>query len=287
MNRFLREPLLHFALIGGLFFTLYQWRNPKPEADPTVDNTILVTSNRVAALAGSFARIWQRPPSPEELAGLITDHVTEEVYYREALRLGLDRDDVIIRRRLRQKMEFLSNDTAPLAEPTEAELAAFLKAHAEAFQLDAVLSFKQVYLNPDRHADSLEADTQELLALLKRKGAEADPVGLGDRTLLDTVMVEATHLEISRLFGSVFADQLLKLPVGEWQAPVESSFGRHIVLVTGRTDGRMPELEEVREAVQREWAADQRARSNEAMLDALRSRYTITIEAPAATPQPE
>ena len=135
-----REPLVHFLVLGGVLFALYRWQNPSGAETVLAPREIVVTTGRIANLAESFARVWQRPPTQAELDGLIEDHIREEVLYREALAIGLDRDDTIIRRRLRQKMEFISEDIAAQAEPSDQELQAYLDSHSDSYRVDPRLS---------------------------------------------------------------------------------------------------------------------------------------------------
>jgi hypothetical protein len=213
---------------------------------------------------------------------LIRDYIREEVYYREAVALGLDRDDTVIRRRLRQKLEFLSEDIAALAEPTQAELEAFLQSQPERFRAEPRLTFRQVYLDPQRHGDRLAADAQALLGRLRRAGAQADVSALGDSLLLASHFESVSSSEITTQFGEEFARAIDSLVPGEWSGPVQSGYGVHLVLVSARTEGRLPELEEVRDAVRREWANTQREKANEAFYQRLLARYTVTIEQPKA-----
>jgi hypothetical protein len=209
---------------------------------------------------------------------LIRDRVQEEVYCREAMALGLDKEDTIIRRRLRQKMEFVSDDVAALAEPTDDELSAFLKAHADAFRVQRQFTFSQVYLNPDRHGDNLARDTEQLLSQLQQAGDKTDASALGDSSLLEHQFQALPATEITKQFGEKFAARLGELSTGQWQGPVESGYGVHFVFVSERTEGRLPALAEVRDAVRREWANTRRLEGNEKFYQELLKRYTVTVE---------
>jgi hypothetical protein len=209
--------------------------------------------------------------------------VQEEVYSREAMALGLDLDDTIIRRRLRQKMEFLTDDVAALAEPTEADLAAYLQAHADAFRVQRKFTFSHVYLSPERHGDNLGRDTVELLAQLRQAGDRAEVAELGDPFLLEHRFQSQPAGEVTKLFGEKFTAALGGLEPGQWQGPIESGYGLHLVWISERTDGRVPALGEVRDAVQREWANARRLEMNERFYRELLKRYDVTIE-PAPDP---
>jgi len=279
MRRVLREPMLHFLLLGVAIFVAFQLAGG---GDDRGRETIVVTEGQVESLATAFARTWQRPPTAEELEGLVADWVREEVYYREAVALGLDRDDTVVRRRLRQKLEFLAEDLGAAApEASEAALRAHLAAHPERFARPGRVSFVQVPLDPERRGDALGSDAEALLAALRRLGAEADAASLGDPSLLEPELRDATPEDVERRFGPAFAERLDALPVGRWSGPVASTYGVHLVLVRERTPPRTPELDAVREAVQRDWAAVQRTQAREAFYESLRERYDVTVERPS------
>jgi len=277
MKRLLKEPLLYFLLLGAAFFIAHRLISGRVDGEP---ERIVVTQGQIASIKIAFARTWQRPPTSEELAGLIRDRVREEVYYREALAMGLDRDDTIIRRRLRQKLEFVTDDVAGLAEPTDSELAEYLKTHADAFRAERRLTFSQVYVNPDKHGERLAGDVAQLLVQLREKGRDADLSSFGDPSLLERRLEAAPVAEIAARFGEEFAAGLGSIPAGQWQGPVESAYGVHLVLVEERTEGRVPALAEVRDTVHREWANARRLEANEKFFQGLRERYTVTIEKP-------
>jgi hypothetical protein len=278
VHRLLKEPLLHFLGIGALLFAVYAWLNPQA-AGPD-DRVIEVTPGTVQRLEDAWTRQWRRPPDEGELAGLIEDHIREEVLYREAVALGLDRDDTIIRRRLAQKMEFLSEDLGTLTEPAETELRAFFAERADAFAAPARVSFEHVYFSPDRRGASAAADAELVLAEMRAAGtAEADD--RGDRFLMQQRYAGLTARDAAQLFGSDFAARLFELPAESWQGPVESGFGWHLVRVTAREARRIPVFEEVRDEVRREFDYERQRAARQATYEALRSRYQIVIQADA------
>ncbi len=277
MKRILKEPLLHFLLLGAAIFVAYGLVSKRSSAEP---GKIVISQGQIAAVSVGFTRTWQRPPSSEELEGLIRDRVREEVYCREAMALGLDRDDTIIRRRLRQKLEFVSEDIATQTEPTDADLNPYLQAHPESFRVEPRFTFSQVYLNPERHGDNLARDTAQLLAQLKQAGGKADVFALGDSFLLEHTFQFTPTSEVGKQFGETFAAALGRLSPGQWQGPVESGYGVHLVFVNERTEGRLPELADVRDAVRREWDNARRLETNEKFYAELLKRYTVTIEGP-------
>jgi hypothetical protein len=229
-----------------------------------------------------YIRTWQRPPTREEWAGLIRDRVREEVYVREAQALGLHKDDLIIRRRLRQKMEFVTDDIVDQAQPTDAELNAYLQAHPDRFRVEQQFTFRQLYLNPEKHGEHLARDTAQLLAKLNRAGGGTGFAALGDPFMLDNTFTAVPADEVTKQFGDTFTAKLGDISPGQWQGPVESGYGVHLVFMEKRKGGRMPELTEVREQVVREWADARRREDNEQFFQNLLKRYTVTIEQPAA-----
>jgi len=275
--RFLREPLLHFLLLGVGLFALFYFVNKESGGDP---ERIVVTAGQIQRISDGFTRTWQRPPTQEELEGLIQDYIREEVLYREAIALGLDRDDTVIRRRLRQKMEFISEDVASQAEPTDEELRYYLAKHPDKFRLERSFTFSHVYLNPERRGDSLIRDVERVLTELNKGGGNSDVAGLGDNFLLDREFKAASQSEVAKVFGEQFAAQLSQLEPGRWHGPIESGYGVHLVFVHERTEGYIPPLDEVHDAVRREWANDQRIKTNEKFYQSLLERYTVTIEQP-------
>jgi hypothetical protein len=271
----LREPLLHFLLAGAVLFILFRVLNGGASGAP---REIVISEARVEALAENFARTWMRPPTPEELRGLVDDYVAEEVFYREAIAMGLDRDDTVIRRRLRQKMEFISEDVAAAVEPTDAELQAYLDKHAEKFVEPPRLTFEQVFLSSENRGDAARRDAERILAELTAGRGPANPQELGDPTLLPPAMEAAGLQEVANTFGTEFATQLDEAPVGQWAGPLQSGFGLHVVRVAERQSGTMPTLAEIRPIVAREWQAERRQATNAAFLLQLRAKYEVRIE---------
>jgi hypothetical protein len=279
MKRILREPLLHFLLLGTAIFAGYGLVSKRSSDEP---GKIVISAGQVASIAESFARTWRRPPTSEEMDGLIRDRVQEEVYSREAMALGLDKDDTIIRRRLRQKMEFVTDDVAALAEPTDDELSLYLKAHAGTFRVQRQFTFSHVYLNPERHGENLARDTAQLLAQLQQTGDKADVSALGDSFLLEHKFQFLPVSEAVKQFGEKFAAKLGELPPNQWQGPIESGYGVHLVWISERTEGRVPELAKVRDAVRREWANARRLEAKDKFYNELLKHYVVTIERPRA-----
>jgi len=277
-RRWLREPLLHFLLLGILLFVLFAWLGG--DTGP-MSNRITVTQAQVQQLATAFTKVWQRPPTEEELKGLVDDYVREEIAYREAVAMGLDRDDTIIRRRMRQKLEFLVEDAASATPPAEAELQAYLDAHPDDFRFAPQVAFRQVYVDPSVGGDAV-ARAQALLARLRAAGPDADIGGLGDSIMLDPEVPLLRQDEVARLFGTEFAEQVATLPTGRWEGPVQSGYGLHLVMLRELVPGREATLGEVRRDVERELLSQRRRDQLAAMYDELLGKYSVTIEHPAA-----
>jgi hypothetical protein len=276
----LREPLVHFLALGALLFLFFEWRGGGGPGS----SRIFVTPGLVEHLASGFARTWQRSPTDAELKGLIDDYVKEEIATREAVGMGLDRDDTIIRRRLRQKLEFLVEDAASASPPRDAELQAWLDKHPQSFRAEPQLAFRQVYLSPERRGASVHADAEKLLVRLRTNGEGAATDRLGDATMLPAELALGPLREVSRTFGEDFAEELMKIQPGRWSGPVESPYGLHLVLVRERVAASPPALTEIRPAVEREVLAERRKRDLDALYERLLGRYTVTIEMPKPTP---
>jgi len=270
-----REPLVQFMAIGLLLFLFFAWHG---DNGPN-SNRIVITQGQIDALAAGFAGVWQRPPTGPELKSLIDDLVREELAIREAMRMGLDRDDVIIRRRLRQKLEFLVEDNITASPPTDAELQAYLNQHPDKFRTEPQVAFQQVFLNPIRRHATITHDAKVLLAQLSASDAATDIKMLGDPLMLPSEMPLSTRSDVSRLFGNAFADQVLKLKPGGWAGPIQSAYGLHLVFASEHVEGRLPSLARIRPLVEREVLSERKSRELNAMYDRLLERYRVTIEA--------
>ena len=280
----LREPLLQFLVLGAILFGLFHLVDREKAEAPA---RIVISSARIANLADGFARTWRRPPGKEELQGLVDDYIRDEVFYREGRAAGLDRDDVIIRRRVRQKMEFLAEDmSAP--EPSEEQLAAYLKANPERFRTEDRLTFQQVFLSAARRGRAIDDDSKQVANALDRGEAAVDKTALGDPFLLGEEFQAVSQSEVASLFGESFAKQISVMEPGRWQGPISSSFGQHFVNIGERISGILPPLDAVRETVRREWSNARRLEAERKLYGSLRERYEIVVETqPAKSAQIE
>jgi hypothetical protein len=279
-----REPLIQFLAIGALLFVVFHWSGGGGPGS----TRIVITSGQVDTLVAGFTRTWQRPPTEPELKALVDEFLREEVAAREAVAMGLDRDDTVVRRRLRQKLEFLAEDSIDATPPTDAELQAWLDAHPQLFRREPRLAFRQVFLSPEQRKGSLEEDARKLREHLARAGPEARIDTLGDSLMLEDEVRGATRSDVARLFGDGFADEILKIEPGRWAGPIRSGYGVHIVLVREREEGRLPALAEVRPQVEREVSADRRRRQIDAIYARQYDRYRVVMERrPEISPAPD
>ncbi len=268
-----REPLLHFLIAGALLFGAYAWLNRG--SGEHSDRSISITEREITWLTETWSRQWQRPPTEAEMQGLIADYLRETLLEREARALELDRDDLIVRRRLAQKMDFILADTARLAEPTDAELRALYDADRARFDVPPAISFTMLFFSAEKRSDRAAADARDVLARLLKAGAGVAPGSIGDATLLPDGMQDVDEQAIAGVFGDAFAKAVIALPAGTWQGPVESAFGLHLVRVTERRDAQPRPFEAVRTMLAEDWQRRGEQAAKEAYFKGLLDRYDI------------
>jgi hypothetical protein len=276
MKKLIREPLVHFLALGAILFGIGLARG---DATSPSTNRIAVTPGVVERLIEGFRLTWQRSPTESEFQGLVTEYLKEEVLYREAIEMGLDRNDQIIRRRMRQKLEFLTADLVESIEPGEEDLQAYLDANADRYRQEALVSFQQVYLREQREAEQQRTRALAILEEL-RTNAAANPEEMGDPFMHPASHREMREREMFSVFGDEFAAQVVELPVGEWSGPITSAFGLHIVRVEMLVPGRPSVLAEVRDAVYRDLVSDRTREAEERYFDGLLAQYSVTVEWP-------
>ena len=274
MRKLLKEPLFHFLALGVALFVVFGMFGNRDFSDTSV---VRITEEDINRIAATWEVQWRRPPTPQELSGLVKQHIREELLFREAMALGLEKDDIIVRRRLVQKMEFLSEDLAVQQPPSEEELQAFFADNQDLFQLPARVSLTHVYFSRDRRGEKAEQDAKAALGELGKNG-DADTASLGDRFMLQRHYAQRTEQDLSQLFGRDFAASVFTLEPQLWQGPVESGYGLHLVRVEERIEARFPELSEVRKDVEMELVAKLRKDANELFYLSLRERYDIEVE---------
>jgi hypothetical protein len=277
MHKILRDPLVHFLVLGAILFISYSILNPAENL--ATSNQIRITKGDIERFEQIYRKLWQRPPTPEELKGLINTHVKEEVLYREALAMGLDKDDTIVRRRLAQKVEFLIADVTLPSDVDDSDLMAFYENNATRYSRAATLTFRHIYFNPDQRGERTTDEANATLQTLQttKAGSEIED-DLGDRFMLQAGYQHKTTDEIARDFGREFTEKLVTLETGTWQGPVKSGYGLHLVFIDERQASSTYPFEEVRERVRDDYLYELRKSQNEAVLEKLKSRYEIVIE---------
>jgi len=278
--KLLKEPLAQFLLIGACIYALYALFGTPDEEE--AQRTVYIGEDRIANLAAMWEKRWNRPPIDAELVGLVRAWLREDILYREALAMGLDDDDHIIRRRLAQKLEFLTNDIAQLQEPSEAELDAFFLENRERFKAPDRITFSHVFFNPDTRENSTLDDAAEALERLQAAG-EPSPEALlneGDRFMVQNTFTDASGFDVRRQMGGDFAESVMQLGPGRWHGPVLSGYGTHLVYVYKFDGAPLPVLDDVRDDVLEEWRRIQVEEFDAEFLRSLKSRYEIVIDAP-------
>lgn len=266
----MREPALHFVLLGLGLFGLHAVVGRRAAADHLV-----VSAGFIEGLRREQAQRTGRPPTPDEERGLIDRFVDDEVLYRQAIALGLDRGDLIVRRRLVQKMEFVLRGAAGPSEPSTAELQAFLDAHAARYGARQAVSFRHVFLSRDRRGEAARDDAARALVALR---GGADPAAAGDPFLQGVAFKGRTEPEVAAIFGDAFAKAVVGLTPGAWSEPIRSSYGEHLVRVDDRVEASAPALSAVLARVREDWLAARRDEDDRAALRRLRERYVIDVE---------
>jgi hypothetical protein len=275
IRKVLREPLVHFLALGALVFLVFHFAANRSEAP---EGRIVVSAGKVEQLVTGFTRTWHRPPTQQELDGLVEDYIREEVLYREAVAMGLDKDDTIVRRRMRQKLEFLTEDATAAMSPTDQDLQDWLDKHPDKFRAEPKWAFRQVYFSAGRLGEGASIAASRALAKLNGAGKKIDASELGDATLLPHELALSRLDEIASAFGDEFARRIPQLETGRWTGPVQSGYGWHLVYVSERREGRSRPLAEVREAVQREWLAARRQEIVDSTYSKWREKYAVVME---------
>ncbi len=269
-GRIAKEPLLHFLLLGAALFFVFSWLN---RDDGDARDVIVVDEARLKHLASRFERTWQRQPTEEEFNALVESWIRDEILYREGVSMGLDIDDPIVRRRVAQKVDVFAETLAPYSASDE-QLEEWLEQNRPRYRVRPSYSFRQVFFDAERHGERLDA---VIGAAGRRLGADPNAVA-GDATMLPSREASVDATQIARTFGTEFAAALDAATPGEWYGPIRSGFGWHLVLIEARTEGRDPDLSEVRAAVERDYLADRIAATKDAFYEEVRKTYTVRIE---------
>ena len=280
MKRLLREPLIHFLLLGAVLFIVYHYTQPDRGAAPS-SKQIQLTLDDLNQLNLYFQAQWRRPPTPEEFRRLVENKVQEEVLYREAMAMGLDKSDTIVKRRMAQKMQFLAEDVAAAREPTTAELKSWFEKNSAKFALPSRVSFRHLYFSPDRRGQRARDDAVKALTKLAGQPEDSKLAAL----LADPFMFQDYYRDrapeyLGKEFGPQFAQAVEKLIPGSWQGPIESGFGWHLVFVDTVIPGRVPAFEEIEPDVKTAWLGEQKAQAWEKAYKDIRAKYTVLLPAP-------
>jgi peptidyl-prolyl cis-trans isomerase C len=292
----LREPLVHFLVVAVALFVVYRVMNPQSEgAEPS--RQITLTADDFDQLRIVWLAQGRPAPTPEQMRNLVEAKVREEILYREALALGLDKDDTIVKRRLAQKMEFLAEDLSGIEEPSTDQLKTWYETNAQRFALPPRVSFRHLYFSFDRRGERTEEAAKTALAALPGKPRDArDGAPLADPFMFQDTYGDRTFTQMATLFGLKFAQALFALKPGSWQGPIESGYGWHLIWIDSLTPSRIPPFEEVQSAVKSEWVADQREQAKRKMFDAMRTRYQVVVpefpadpasDKPSPPPEPD
>lgn len=274
-SKFLHEPLFHFLFIGLGLFVLFSQLNPDEESND--EKNIFITQAKVDAMTASYLKQRARIPMDNELQSLIESEIREEVLYREAIALGLDKDDGVIRRRLAQKMKYLFEDLTVIDEPNDADLERFFKEHTSKFTLPGTRSFYQVYLDPKMHKNNLDEELKTVMAHLKVISLEK-AFSLGDRSLLAYRFSKRRESDVKNRFGESFSKSLFKAPTDSWQGPFESAYGLHFVYIDSKDEDVLPELTQVREDVLDEYKRKKTFEANDIFYNSIKDRYKIKVD---------
>ncbi|CAI8806911.1 peptidyl-prolyl cis-trans isomerase [Pseudomonas sp. IT-P294] len=273
--RCLREPLLHFLIAGFALFVLYGGLHRSTvNQDP---QRIEITPDAIQRIKISWLARWQRPPSDQQLQGLLDEYVKEEILYREALKLGLDKDDTIIRRRLAQKMDFLAEDVAALRDPAPGVLQAWYSAHQQYYAPPPLVTFHHLFFASDKRGTNAQAQAQAVLATLTDKNSAE-----GDTFVFKNAYAEQSQDQVAKDFGSKFAITVFQQSLGRWVGPIESGFGWHLVWIDALAKPTAPPFESVAQRVKSDWLSEQRTESKRANFAALKARYEVMVMMPAS-----
>jgi peptidyl-prolyl cis-trans isomerase C len=280
VQRWLREPLLHFLLIGVALFAVYAYTQ-RGRGGMESSRQIQLTLDDLVQMNVYFASQWKRPPTPAEFQAMAEDKVREEVLYREALAMGLDKDDTIVKRRMAQKMQFLAEDVASAHEPSRAELQAWFEKNSSKFALPSRYSFRHLYFATDTRGQRAQADAAATLRQLAGQPADsklAAPVA--DRFMFQDYYGDRAPSAIAKEFGPPFAIALAKVKPGSWEGPIESGYGWHLVFVDTVIPGRIPALEEIESDVKTAWLGEQKATAWQKAYAKMRAKYTVLLPGP-------
>jgi hypothetical protein len=277
--RWTREPLVHFVVLGLLLFAGYSALHREAAAEPD-SRQVALTAGDLHQLGIAFAARWRRMPTPDEMVGLVESRVHEEILYREALALGLDKDDTIVKRRLAQKMEFLAEDASAAREPTAEELQAWFAKNAKTFASPPRISFRHLYFSPDRRGERARDDAATAREQLAGTPENLPMARYGDPFMFQSSVKDQSPDQVAKNFGPDFARALFALPQGAWQGPLESGYGWHVVFLSKASPGRVPAYDEVETEVKTAWKEERRIEASRKAYEELRAKYEVVLPVP-------
>ena len=284
MLRFIKEPLIQFLVLGACIYGAYALFGASDEAEG--DYILVVDEARVEGFVTGWQSRMGRVPTPAELNGMIDQYLKEEILYREAVAMGLGENDPITRRRLAQKLEFLTKDIARLKEPVDGELEAYFEANKQNYRDPDLITFTHVFFDPDKRDEATLVDAEAALVVLRERGEpDGDVKDFGDRFMLQSYYPQKSELDIRRQFGVGFSEPVMLLAAGQWHGPVLSGYGVHLVYVYALLQAPEPVFADVEERVFDDWQAEQQENFNAEYFASLRSRYEIVVEVQSAEPQ--
>ena len=262
-------------------FAAYAAFEPQLDQATAPARQIRLTQDELLQMGVAFQAQWRRAPTVQEFTALAEDKVRQEVLYREALALGLDKDDEIVKRRMAQKMKFIAEDVAAAREPTSAELQAWFEQNQDRFRLPGRVGFRQLYFSPDRRGANAQGDAARALAALDGQPVDAPAAAsLGDRMIFQDYYRDRTTEFLGKEFGPVFALGVAKQAPGSWQGPVESGMGWHLVFVDAVVPGRVPDFAEIEAEVKTAWLGVQKAQAWDKAYKEMRAKYVLLLPAP-------
>ncbi len=278
-SRLVKQPLFHFLLIGALIYLFYGFFSEKSAGTVESDRTITVTQGEIAFMVDSWQKSWNRPPTEKEREGFINAYIKEMVYYRVALEMGLDKNDVTIRRLLGRKLQFITNDLIQPQPPGEDELKAYFKNNIDSYTPPVRVTMTQIFFDPDLREDETLTDAENAIEILNNIDIESVTANeYGDRMMLQNYYPYRTEAEIAKLFGGEFAKSIIELKTNKWHGPILSGYGTHIVYLHDRQESDPPDFDEVRELVLANWIAEKKQELNDLYYQGLVARYDIVIE---------
>jgi peptidyl-prolyl cis-trans isomerase C len=280
-TRYLREPLVHFLILGAVLFAVYRYTE-HGRAGFESSRQIVLTLDDLRQMEMYFQAEWRRQPTPEEFQAMVEDKVREEVLYREGLAMNLDKDDTIVKRRMAQKIQFLAEDVAAAHEPSTVELRAWYQKNSDKFAMPSRVSFRHLYFSPDHRGQGARDAAVKALARIAGQSEDSKlAVSIADRFMFQDYYRDRTSEELAKEFGPQFAVSVIKLKPGSWQGPIESGYGWHLLFVDTVIPGRVPAFEEVEPDVKTAWLGEQKTQAWQKAYAEMRTKYSVFLPAPS------